>query len=196
LKNIRTPIFLLINKVDIIKKEKILLIIDKYKDLMNFAEIIPISALRGISLDLLEKKIYEYLPEAEKICADDEVPVQSQRFLLAEIIREKLLSHVMEELPFVTAVYIDTIEDRAKEASPGAEPKKATKYIRATIFVEKESHRRIVIGRQGKLIKTIGTQARRELEQILGARIFLDLWVKVKEKWRDSADVLDLIESQ
>ncbi len=197
LKNIRTPIFLLINKVDIIKKEKILLIIDKYKDLMNFAEIIPISALRGTSLDLLEKKIYEYLPEAEKIYADDEVPVQSQRFLLAEIIREKLLSHVMEELPFVTAVYIDTIEDRAKEASPGAEPeKKATKYIKATIFVEKESHRRIVIGRQGNLIKAIGTQARRELEQILGARIFLDLWVKVKENWRDSADVLDLIESQ
>jgi GTP-binding protein Era len=103
----------------------------------------------------------------------------------------------MEELPFVTAVYIDTIEDRAKDASPGAEPKKkATKYIKATIFVEKESHRRIIIGRQGNLIKAIGTQARRELEQILGARIFLDLWVKVKENWRDSVDVLDLIESQ
>jgi GTP-binding protein Era len=197
LKNIRTPIFLLINKVDIIKKEKILLIIDKYKDLMNFAEIIPISALRGISLDLLVAGIYEYLPEAEKIYTDDEVSVQSQRFLVSEIIREKLLSHVMEELPFVTAVYIDSIEERARDASPGAEPKqKATKYIRATIFVEKESHRRIVIGRQGNLIKTIGTQARRELEQILGTRIFLDLWVKVKEKWRDSADVLDLIESQ
>jgi GTP-binding protein Era len=197
LKNIRTPVFLLINKVDIIKKEKILLIIDKYKDLMNFAEIIPISALRGTNLDLLEKKIYGCLPEAEKIYADDKVSVQSQRFLIAEIIREKLLSHVMEELPFVTAVYIDTIEDRVRDASQEAEPmKKATKYIKATIFVEKESHRRIVIGRQGKLIKTIGTQARRDLEQILGARLFLDLWVKVKEKWRDSADVLDLIESQ
>lgn len=197
LKNIRTPIFLLINKVDIIKKEKILLIIDKYKDLMNFAEIIPISALRGTNLDLLEKKIYEYLPQAEKIYADDEVSVQSQRFLFSEIIREKLLSHVMEELPFVTAVYIDKIEDRAQDnIQDAALKKKATKYIKATIFVEKESHRRIVIGRQGNLIKTIGTQARRELEQILGARIFLDLWVKVKEKWRDSADVLDLIESQ
>jgi len=196
LKNIRTPILLLINKVDIIKKEKILLIIDKYKDLMNFAEIIPISAFRGTSLELLEKKIYEYLPEAEKTYADDEVSVQSQRFLVSEIIREKLLSHVTEELPFVTAVYIDKIEDRAKDASPGAELKKVTKYIKATIFVEKESHRRIVIGRRGNLVKTIGTQARRELEQILGARIFLDLWVKVKEKWRDSADVLDLIESQ
>ena len=197
LRNIRTPIFLLINKVDIIKKEKILLIIDKYKDLMNFAEIIPISALRGTNLDLLEKKIYEYLPQAEKIYADDEVSVQSQRFLFSEIIREKLLSHVMEELPFVTAVYIDKIEDRAQDnIQDAALKKKATKYIKATIFVEKESHRRIVIGRQGNLIKTIGTQARRELEQILGARIFLDLWVKVKEKWRDSADVLDLIESQ
>jgi len=197
LKNIRTPIFLLINKVDIIKKEKILLIIDRYKDLMNFSAIIPISALRGTNLDLLEKKIYEYLPQAEKIYADDEVSVQSQRFLFSEIIREKLLSHVMEELPFVTAVYIDKIEDRAQDnIQDAALKKKATKYIKATIFVEKESHRRIVIGRQGNLIKTIGTQARRELEQILGARIFLDLWVKVKEKWRDSADVLDLIESQ
>jgi len=198
LRNIRTPIFLLINKVDIIKKEKILLIIDKYKDLMNFAEIIPVSALSGINLDVLEKKIYDYLPEAQKIYADDEVSVQSQRFLLSEIIREKILSHVMQELPFVTAVYIDKIEDRSKDSPPDAKPEKTKerKYIKATIFVEKESHRRIIIGRQGNLIRTIGTQARKELEQILGAKVFLDLWVKVKEKWRDSPDVLDLIESQ
>jgi GTP-binding protein Era len=198
LKNISTPIFLLINKVDIVKKEKILLLIDKYKDLLNFKEIIPISALKGTNLDVLEDLIYDNLPEAQKIYSDDEISDQSQRFLQSEIIREKVLSHVEKELPFVTAVYVDKLEDEVKDSSPNAQSgkKKQVKYIKATIFVEKESHRRIVIGKHGSLIKTIGTQARQELEQILGTRVFLDLWVKVKEKWRDSPDVLDLIENQ
>jgi len=198
LKNISTPIILLINKVDIIKKEKILLIIDQYKDLLDFKEIIPISALRGTNVDVLEEKILDYLPEAEKIFSDDEISDQSQRFLLSEIIREKLLSHVEKELPFVTAVYIDQIEDDSINSSPDArsENKKQRKYIKAHIFVEKETHRRIIIGRQGRMIKTIGTQARQELEKILGTHVYLDLWVKVKENWRDSVNVLDLIEGQ
>lgn len=198
LKNISTPIILLINKVDIIKKEKILLIIDQYKDLLDFKEIIPISAVRGTNVDVLEEKILDYLPEAEKIFSDDEISDQSQRFLLSEIIREKLLSHVEKELPFVTAVYIDQIEDDSINSSPDArsENKKQRKYIKAHIFVEKETHRRIIIGRQGRMIKTIGTQARQELEKILGTHVYLDLWVKVKENWRDSVNVLDLIEGQ
>lgn len=198
LKNISTPIFLLINKVDIVKKEKILLLIDKYKDLLNFKEIIPISALKGTNLDILEDLIYDNLPEAQKIFSDDEISDQSQRFLLSEIVREKVLSHVKQELPFVTAVYMDKLEDEIKDSSPNAlsGKKKQVQYINATIFVEKETHRRIVIGKHGRLIKTIGTQARQELEHILGKRVYLDLWVKVKEKWRDSPDVLDLIESQ
>jgi len=198
LKNISTPIFLLINKVDIVKKEKILLLIDKYKDLLNFKEIIPISALKGTNLDVLEDLIYDNLPEAQKIYSDDEISDQSQRFLLSEIIREKVLSHVEKELPFVTAVYIDKLEDKIKDSSPNAlsAKKKPVKIISATIFVEKETHRRIVIGKHARLIKTIGTQARQEMEQILGTRVFLDLWVRVKERWRDSPDVLDLIESQ
>jgi GTP-binding protein Era len=198
LKNISTPIFLLINKVDIVKKEKILLLIDKYKDLLNFKEIIPISALKGTNLDILEDLIYDNLPEAQKIFSDDEISDQSQRFLLSEIVREKVLSHVKQELPFVTAVYMDRLEDEIEDSSPNAlsGKKKQVQYISATIFVEKETHRRIVIGKHGRLIKTIGTQARQELEHILGTRVYLDLWVKVKEKWRDSPDVLDLIESQ
>ncbi|HDZ26454.1 MAG TPA: GTPase Era [Candidatus Aminicenantes bacterium] len=198
LKNISTPIFLLINKVDIVKKEKILLLIDKYKDLLNFKEIIPISALKGTNLDILEDLTYDNLPEAQKIFSDDEISDQSQRFLFSEIVREKVLSHVKQELPFVTAVYMDRLEDEIKDSSPNALSgnKKQVQYINATIFVEKETHRRIVIGKQGRLIKTIGTQARQELEQILGKRVYLDLWVKVKENWRDSPDVLDLIESQ
>ena len=198
LKNISTPIFLLINKVDIVKKEKILLLIDKYKDLLNFKEIIPISALKGTNLDILEDLIYDNLPEAQKIFSDDEISDQSQRFLLSEIVREKVLSHVKQELPFVTAVYMDKLEDEIKDSSPNAlsGKKKQVQYINATIFVEKETHRRIDIGKQGRLIKKIGTQARQELEHILGTRVYLDLWVKVKEKWRDSPDVLNLIESQ
>ncbi len=198
LKNISTPIFLLINKVDIVKKEKILLLIDKYKDLLNFKEIIPISALKGTNLDILEDLTYDNLPEAQKIFSDDEISDQSQRFLLSEIVREKVLSHVKQELPFVTAVYMDKLEDEIKDSSPNAlsGKKKQVQYISATIFVEKETHRRIVIGKHGRLIKTIGTQARQELEHILGTRVYLDLWVKVKERWRDSPDVLDLIESQ
>lgn len=194
LKNITTPLFLLINKVDIIKKDKILPLIDRYKDLMEFKEIIPISALDGTNVDILEDKIYEYLPEAEKVYGDDEISHQSLRFLLSEIIREKLLSHVRQELPFVTAVYIDEIEDRIREDDPVK--RKAVKYIKARIFVEKDTHRKIVIGRQGSLIKTIGTEARREMEDILEARVFLDLQVRVRKKWRDSPNVLDLIEGQ
>ncbi|NQT81352.1 MAG: GTPase Era [Candidatus Aminicenantes bacterium] len=198
LKNISIPIILLINKVDIVRKDKILLIIDQYKDLLSFKEIIPISALKGTNVNVFEDIIYENLPEAEKIYSDDEISDQSQRFLLSEIIREKLLRHVEQELPFSTAVYIDTIEDIPEDSPPNADSakKKQRKYINAHIFVEKETHRRIIIGKQGRMIKKIGTQARLELVKILDARIYLDLWVKVKENWRDAADVLDLIERQ
>lgn len=186
LKKVTTPLFLLINKVDIVKKDKILLLIDRYKDLLEFKEIIPISALKGTNVDVLEENIYKYLPEAEKLYGDDDVSDQSLRFLMSEIIREKLLSHVRQELPFVTAVLVEEMEDRGE----------GKKYVKARIFVEKDSHRKIIIGRQGSLIKMIGTEARKEMEDILEAKVFLDLHVRVKEKWRDSAGVLDLIEGQ
>ena len=108
------------------------------------------------------------------------------------------MSHVKQELPWVTAVYIDAMDDdleRFSQDKPSAK-QKPKKLIKATIFVEKDTHRRIIIGRHGQIIKAIGTEARKELEKILGEKVFLDLWVKVKEKWRDKADVLDLIESQ
>lgn len=194
LKNISTPMILLINKVDILKKEKILSIIERYKDLIGFKEIIPISALKGTNLDILEEKIYFYLPEGKKIFEDDKVSDQSQRFLLSEIIREKILKYVREELPFVTAVHIDKIEERSS-ASDSAD-RIMKNYIKASIFVEKDNHRRIILGKRGMLIKAIGTQARQEIEQILGEKIFLELQIKVKERWRDRANVLDLIERQ
>jgi GTP-binding protein Era len=191
LKNVHTPVILLINKVDKIKKEKILPLIEKYNGLFDFREIIPISALKGINVDVLEDKIYENLPEAEKVYKDEEISIQSQRFLLSEILREKVLHHVREELPFATAAFIEKIEDRGLD-----EKGRKLRYIHARIFVEKDNQRKIIIGRRGSLIKIIGTEARKEIEKILDARVYLDLHVRVKEKWRDSADVLDLIESQ
>lgn len=245
LEKVNRPIFLLINKVDIIRKDKILPIIDHYKDLLPFKEIIPISALRKINLDILEKKIIEYLPEIKGEEEKSEPIYLPLRFQVAEIIREKLLAQVEDELPFTTAVYVEKIQDRLtgerleeinyasflegakkqpetierepeKEGQGGAKlksikekgkkislKKKERKgqpprliYINAAIFVEKDNQVGIVVGHRGQRLKTIGLEARKELEEILKARIYLDLVVKVKENWRDKPDVLDLIESQ
>ena len=223
LRKVKTPVFLLINKVDVVRKDKVLPIIDRYKDLFPFREIIPISALTGINLDVLERLLTEILPEAPKLYSDEEISDQSERFLFAEIVREKILKYVTEELPFVTAVYIETIEkkeqaDWKKRDCPqsGAVPLEGPRsgtvpledggikfgetrpvtLIRASIFVEKDNHRKIVIGRHGSLIKQVGIEARREIEEHLGHKVYLELHVKVRERWRDSEDVLDLIEGQ
>jgi len=233
---VKSPLFLLINKVDAVKKDSILLLIDKYKDVANFKEIVPISALRGTNVDVLEKLIFDNLPAAERIYGEDDVSDQSERFLLSEIIREKVLAHVSAELPWATAVVIDRIE-RRKPGEEGEEkegeewegefeeadfehaplphlkfpragnipPLRISKeerrarplvYIKAGILVERDNQRKIIIGRKGQVIKTIGIEARREIEDILEARIYLDLQVKVRPQWRDAADVLELIEGQ
>lgn len=196
LRKVKTPVFLLINKVDIVRKDKVLPIIAHYNELFPFREIIPISALTGINLDLLERLLAEILPEAPKLYSDDEISDQSERFLFAEIVREKILKYVKEELPFVTAVYIETIEkkEQADWKKPG-ETRPVT-LIRASIFVEKDNHRKIVIGRHGSLVKQVGIEARREIEEYIGHKVYLELHVKVREGWRDSEDVLDLIEGQ
>ena len=214
LKKVDRPVFLLINKVDIIRKDRILPLIDKYKDLLPFKEIIPVSAVTGINLDVLESKIYGCLPEREKAYADDDITNLPERFHLAELIREKILKHVTKELPFVTAVYIDEVELRperddqteliddnsapADRSSGRGLPKKRrpVTYVKASIFVERDNHRAIILGHQGNMIKIIGIEARRELENYLDSKVFLDLQVKVRPQWRDAADVLDLIEGQ
>ncbi len=188
------PIFLLINKVDAARKDKVLPIIERYKDLLPFKEIVPISALTGINLGVLEGLLLKALPEAEKIYSDDEISDQSERFLLAEIIREKVLNHVKQELPFETAVYIDGIE-RKTQADKDGNPRPLT-FIQASVFVEKDNQRKIIIGRGGSLIKTIGTEARREIEEVLETKVYLGLQVRWRPQWRDSEDVLDLIEGQ
>jgi GTP-binding protein Era len=196
LRKVKTPVFLLINKVDIVRKDKVLPIIDQYKDLYPFREIIPISALTGVNLDVLERLLLEALPVSPKLYSDEEISDQSERFLFAEIVREKILKYVTEELPFVTAVYIESIErkEQADWKKPG-ETRPMT-YIRASIYVEKDNHRKIIIGRQGSLIKQIGIEARQEIAEYLGQKVYLDLQVRVREGWRDSEDVLELIEGQ
>jgi len=219
LRKVTTPLFLLINKVDIVRKDTVLPIIGKYKDLLPFKEIIPISALNGTNLDVLEKRIYDFLPEAEKLYDDGTVTDQTLRFQLAEIIREKLLKRVKQELPFVTAVLVDSLEERGKEEAEAGvsdadsaesrasseppvigarkdKPERKVTYIRAAIFVERDNQRAIIIGRNGRVIKEIGIEARQEIEKVLGSIVYLDLKVKVRSRWRDSAEVLDLIEGQ
>jgi GTP-binding protein Era len=196
LKKVRTPVFLLINKVDIVRKDKVLPIIDRYKDLLPFREIVPVSALKGDNLDALERLIYDCLPESESLWSESDISRQSERFLFAELIREKILKYVSEELPFATAVYVESIErkEEADRKHPGRT--RPVTVVKASIFVEKDNHRKIIIGRQGNLIKTIGIEARREIEQSVGHKVFLDLHVRVRERWRDAEDVLDLIEGQ
>jgi GTPase len=238
MKQVRKPLFLLINKVDIVRKDQILLLIERYKDLLPFKEIIPMSATTGVNVDVFEKLIYDQLPAGPMLYTDQDVTDQSQRFLLAEIIREKILAHVEKELPWVTAVYIESIdkrepgENRESEegggdvdddrdfdsddlsipAGPGVKIKKAVPQhfrpkserreqrpltvIKASIFVERDNHRKIIIGRRGQTIKLIGIEARREIQEILDSHVYLDLHVKVRDRWRDSPDVLDLIEGQ
>jgi GTP-binding protein Era len=221
LRKVDRPVFLLINKVDAVRKDRVLPLIDRYKDLLPFKEIIPISAVDGTNLDVLEDRIYELLPEREKAYGDADLTDVPERFHMAELIREKLLKHVRMELPFVTAVYIDAVEHReerpdgaakavaeeseeekrehaAERSSGRGLPKKRRPvvYVKASIFVERDGHRKIVIGRQGQVIKLIGIEARRELENYLDAKVYLDLQVRVRPEWRDAADVLDLIEGQ
>jgi len=196
LRKVKTPVFLLINKVDIVRKDRVLPVIEHYKDLFPFREIVPISALTGINLDTVEKLIFDALPDAPKVYSEEEITDQSERFLFAEIVREKILQYVTEELPFVTAVYIEAIEKKEQEDWKKPGETRPVTYIRASIFVEKDNHRKIVIGRHGSLVKQVGIEARREIEEYVGHKVFLDLQVRVREGWRDSEDVLDLIEGQ
>jgi GTP-binding protein Era len=196
LRRAKTPVFLLINKVDIVKKDKVLPVIDHYKDLFPFREIVPISALKGVNLDILEKLLFDALPLAPKLYSDEEISDQSERFLFAEIVRERILKYVTQELPFVTAVYIEAIEKKEEQDWKKPGETRPLTYIRASVFVEKDNHRKIIIGRRGSLIKQIGIEARQEIVEYVGHKVYLDLQVRVRENWRDSEDVLDLIEGQ
>jgi GTP-binding protein Era len=181
--DVETPVILVLNKVDLIAKQKLLPLIDHYRKARPFAEIVPVSAVDGTSVDVLERLFLQYLPEGEPLYPPDYVTDQPERFFASEIVREQVLQLTHDELPFSTAVVVDKFEE------PTAAQKVVSLYC--TILVDRESQKPIVVGKGGAMIKKIGTAARQELEQYFGARVFLDLHVKVRSEWRDDARTLD-----
>ncbi len=178
LEKTKLPVILVINKVDTVEKGKILESIDTYRKAYDFDEIIPASALRGHNMDDVMDTIFEYLPYGPMFYEEDVVTDQPIRQIVAEVIREKALHALNEEVPHGIAVMIESMKRRKGSAK--------LQDIEATIICEKTSHKGIIIGKNGVMLKKIGTNARYELEQMLGCRVNLNLWVKVKKDWRDS----------
>jgi GTP-binding protein Era len=177
LKKSNTPVILVINKIDLVKKEEILAFIDAYRKHLEFAEIIPVSALKGENKQQLIDVIFRYLPEGPMYFDEDTITDQPERQIVAELIREKALRLLSDEIPHGIAVSIDQMKER---------PDGNMMDISATIICERDSHKGIIIGKQGAMLKNIGMQARREIENLLDTKVFLQLWVKVKKEWRDS----------
>lgn len=172
---VKTPVVLVINKVDMVKKEEILGFIDAYRKIYDFAEIVPVSARNGDNTDELIKVILKYLPYGPQFYDEDTVTDQPERQIVSELIREKALHSLNDEIPHGIAVAIDSMKYRRKIVD-----------IDATIICERDSHKGIIIGKQGAMLKKIGSTARYEIEKMLDMQVNLKLWVKVKKDWRDS----------
>ena len=181
LKERRLPAFLLLNKIDLIRKENLLPLIASYAEKYPFIEVIPISALKKDNLDLLVGLILKQLPEGSPHFPEEQFTDRHERFLVGEIVREKVLANTRDELPYSTTVRIT----RFDESQPDIV------LLNCDIFVEKESQKKIVIGSQGQMLKEIGTKARADIESLLGRRVYLELYVRVKPKWRDDPRFLD-----
>jgi GTP-binding protein Era len=182
-KNATAPVFLILNKIDLVAKAKLLPLIERLSRLREFDEIVPISAATGDGVERLEGLILARMPEGQRLYPDDYLTDQPERTLAAETVREKVLQHTRAEIPFSTAVAVDQFEEPDR---PGG-----LMRIFCTIYVEQESQKPIVIGRAGDMIKRIGTEARQDLERFFAAKVFLDLRVKVKPSWRDDERTLD-----
>lgn len=175
LKRVKTPVILVINKVDMVKKDEVFAFIDAYQKIYDFAEIVPVSAKNGENTEELLKVLFQYLPYGPQFYDEDTVTDQPQRQIVAEIIREKALHALNEEIPHGIAVSIEKMQFKRKIVE-----------IEATIICERDSHKGIIIGKQGSMLKKIGTNARYEIEKMLEMQVNLKLWVKVKKDWRDS----------
>ncbi len=180
LKGVGKPVFLLINKVDSVKKSQVLPVMDSYRRQYSFKEIIPVSARTGDGVDIVLKKVEEYLPEGPKYYPDGLVTDQLERFMAAEIIREKIMVQTGEEVPYSVAVDIADWSEREDGVI----------FIHAYIYVEREGQKGIIIGKGGLKLKAIGTSARFDIEALLGAKVFLELRVKVKKDWRSDERIL------
>lgn len=176
LNRVKTPVLLVINKIDTVKKEEILAFIAAYKDICDFAEIVPVSALKEINLEDLKECIFKYLPEGPCFYDEDTITDQPMRQICAELVREKALRLLDDEIPHGIAVVVERMKERPNGLID----------VDATIVCERDSHKGIIIGKGGSMLKRIGTAARTEIENLMDARINLKLWVKVRREWRDS----------
>lgn len=180
LKKVKTPVILVLNKIDQVHPEALLPIIVQYKDLYDFAEIVPISAINGNNVNTLLEQTVKYLDEGPQYYPEDQVTDHPEQFVCAELIREKILHLTREEIPHSIAV---AIEDMKVQDN-------GVVHISAVIFVERDSQKGIIIGKQGALLKEVGRLARKDIETLLGSKTFLELWVKVKKDWRNHERVL------
>ena len=185
LQDVKAPVFLILNKIDRIRKPRLLPLIQQYAAMERFAEIVPVSATTGENVDRLERAIVERLPEGEPLYPEDYLTDQPERVLAGELVREKLLQFTRAELPFSSAVVVDRFEEASGDGG--------LLKLYCTIVVERESQKPIVVGRGGEMIKRIGTAAREDLERFFGTRVFLDLHVRVKSEWREDDAVLNRI---
>jgi GTPase len=181
LKRVTSPILLAVNKVDLVEKESLLPTIDRFRALLPFAEIIPISATKGDNVALLESLLVQYLPEGPPLYPLDQLTDQPERFVIAELIRERVFRSVYQEVPYSVAVLVERVSAREGRALTDVE---------ATIYVEKDSQKAIIIGRGGTMLKRIGELARPEIEKLLGTQVFLKLWVKVRSDWQKDDETL------
>lgn len=184
LQDVKKPVFLLINKIDLVQKSSLLPLIDEFSRLYNFAEVFPVSALHGDNMSGLSEAILSRLPEGPQYFPDDAVTDQPMRFIAAELVREKIFQLTYEEIPYSIAVGIEEF---------GEDKEKNMVFIRAVIFVDKYSQKGIVIGKGGTMLKKVGQLAREELEAIMGIKVFLELWVKVKSGWRGDDMILRML---
>ena len=181
LKKVEKPVLLVINKIDLIPKPDLLPAIDQYSRLRSFEQIIPISALRGEGVEVLVAEMLKILPEGPRLFPEDMITDLPERFLAAELIREKVFLRTREEVPYATAVEVEEFKEREE---------KNLVFIKATIQVERQSQKGILIGEKGRMLKEIGRQAREEIEALLGTKVFLELWVKVEKNWREDPSAL------
>lgn len=176
LQRVDQPVFLIINKIDRVHPDKLLPLIDQYKEKLDFEEIIPISALEGNNVNHLLDVLKNHLPEGPQFYPEDQITDHPERFVISEFIREKVLHLTREEIPHSIAVVIEGIEPRNEHDKV---------EIQAAIIVERKSQKGIIIGKQGSMLKEIGKRARRDIESLLGSKVYLELWVKVQKDWRN-----------
>jgi len=183
LQNVKTPVILVINKTDTVAHDDVFAVIDAFRKLRDFAEIVPVSARTGFNTDVLKKLIYQYLPYGPNFFDPDTVTDQPERVIVAELIREKTLRCLQDEVPHGIAVTIDRMEEHTR-------PHETIMEIEAVIVCERDSHKGIIIGKGGAMLKKIGSAARTEIEELTGCHVNLKIWVKVRRNWRDSDSMI------